>query len=139
MVIPGVCRVPRIAAVDSFYEAHQSTWSDKPNLKLEGQIAEIATRLIVAWDSWYRRSLRLEEERLADLRQQAIFENEARRRKRDQERVEALNLSGELLLKAANIRQLVERVRSEIENGDLDVANSDVLEWALGHRLCRQD
>ncbi|MDW6022165.1 hypothetical protein SAZ10_10360 [Mesorhizobium sp. BAC0120] len=105
------------------------SWQDDDEGTLEARIAAIAAAIIVAGEKKFRQSLQEAEERAK--REQ--IEQEKRRQERlaqlNQQRLENLRASGELLRQAQDIRALVERVRHAIEEGSVDVDASALAAW----------
>lgn len=105
------------------------SWQDDASGRLEGKMASIAAGAIVTGEAQFRRGLREAEERVErerarreDLRQRGLA-------KRNEERLQNLHASGELLRKASEIRALVERVRVAIQGGELPVDQTDLSDW----------
>jgi hypothetical protein len=89
------------------------SWQDDEGGTLETKIRTIAAGVIVVGEARFRRSLREAEERSEQLR---ILEEKRRQEElaaRNQERLESLHRSGELLRQAEDIRALVARVRGD--------------------------
>lgn len=118
----------------SFDRKNTVSWQDDGDTKLESKIAEIAAAIIVAGEKKFRLRLREAEERAERER----IEKENRRQEQlaqlNQQRLQNLRTSGELLRQAEDIRSLVERVRRAIDDGSVAI-NAATLEawheWAL--------
>ncbi|PII39420.1 hypothetical protein T190_05540 [Sinorhizobium meliloti CCBAU 01290] len=89
----------------------------------------------MAGEEKFRNSLKEAEERAVQARQ----EKERQRRKRlqelNQERLDNLKMSGDLLRQALDIRALVERVRLAITEGSAEIDEARLTaweQWALG-------
>ena len=111
------------------------SWQDDGDSRLEDKIPVIAADLIVAGEARFRKSLKEAEARA----KQAHHEKERQRQKRlqelNQQRLDDLKMSGDLLRQAQDIRMLVERVRMAITEGaaEIDEARLTAWEqWALG-------
>jgi hypothetical protein len=105
------------------------SWQDDESGTLETKIPTIAAGVIVAGEARFRRSLREAEERSEQLR---ILEEKRRQEElaaRNQERLESLHRSGELLRQAEDIRALVARVRQAIVDGTADVDPATIAAW----------
>jgi anti-sigma28 factor (negative regulator of flagellin synthesis) len=105
------------------------SWQDDEGGTLETKIPTIAAGVIVAGEARFRRSLREAEERSEQLR---ILEEKRRQEElaaRNQERLESLHRSGELLRQAEDIRALVARVRQAIVDGTADVDPATIAAW----------
>lgn len=104
-------------------------WQDDGDDTLEAMIAEIAAGIIVAGEKKFRQSLRDAEERA----KQEQIEQEHRRQERleqlNQQRLENLRMSGELLRQAQDIRMLVERVGQAIGDGAAEIDPSALEAW----------
>lgn len=105
------------------------SWQDDDERRLEEKIAVIAAELIVAGEEKFRKSLKEAEERAEEARQ----EKERHRRKRlkelNQQRLDNLKMSGDLLRRAQDIRALVERVRMAIAEGSAEIEEARLIAW----------
>lgn len=105
------------------------TWQDDGDSKLESKIAAVAAATIVAGEKKFRQSLREAEERAKRER----IEQERRRQEHlaqlNQQRLQNLRTSGELLRQAQEIRALVERVRRAIDEGSVEIDCATLEAW----------
>lgn len=105
------------------------SWQDDGDTKLESKIAEIAAAIIVAGEKKFRLTLREADERAERER----IEKEKRRQERlaqlNQQRLQNLRTSGELLRQAQDIRALVERVRRAMDEGSVEIDTSTLQAW----------
>ncbi|TPL38881.1 hypothetical protein [Mesorhizobium sp. B2-4-6] len=105
------------------------SWEDDGETRLESKIAEIAAAIIVVGEKKFRLSLREAEERA----ERELVEKEKKRQERlaqlNQQRLQNLRTSGELLRQAHDIRALVENVRRAIDEGSVDIDASSVEAW----------
>ncbi|WP_434732994.1 hypothetical protein NL154_16460 [Rhizobium sp. YTUHZ044] len=111
------------------------SWQDDADNRLEDKIAVIAAELIVAGEEKFRKSLKEAEERAEEVRQEAERQRWKRLEELNQQRLDNLRMSGDLLRRAQDIRALVERVRMAITEGsaEIDEARLTAWErWALG-------
>lgn len=124
----------RLSLVHSRRTAVTSSWEDGSE-RLERRIGEIAADLIVAGEAAFR-------DHLVEMREwaeQTARWNEERRRaeleKLDKQRLSDLRASGALLREAAEIRTLVEQVRTAIRQSTIEVSDRQFQRWetwALG-------
>jgi hypothetical protein len=114
-----------------FRNAVTAQWQDDGNGKLETKLAQIAADLIVAGEAAFRQSL-IES---VELEEQHRKWEEERRQQRlaelEKKRIEDLKLSGELLSKASEIRNLVVRVRDAAMSGNVEIKNDDMAAWEV--------
>jgi hypothetical protein len=92
-------------------------WRDDDDGKLEAKVAAIAADVVVAGEVLFRRSLREAEEAVEARRAADEKRRRAELAELNRRRLDDLNLSGELLRKAQDLRALVARVREEMETG----------------------
>ncbi|MER9526660.1 hypothetical protein NKI96_24340 [Mesorhizobium sp. M0292] len=113
----------------SFDRKATISWQDDGDTKLESRIAEIAAAIIVAGEKKFRLGLREAEKRAERER----IEKENRRQEQlaqlNQQRLQNLRTSGELLRQAEDIRSLVERVRSAIDDGSVAINAATLEAW----------
>lgn len=105
------------------------SWQDDADSRLEDKIPIIAAELIVAGEEKFRKSLKEAEERA----ERARHEKERQRRKQiqelNQQRLDNLKISGDLLRQAQDIRALVERVRMAITEGSAEIDEARLTAW----------
>lgn len=121
---------PLCLSVDrQFRSGIVSRWQDDSEGKLETKMAEIAAGLIVAGEAAFRQSLIEAVER----EEQHLKWEEERRQQRlaelEKKRYEDLRVSGELLSRATEIRELVTRVKEAAISGDVDIGGDDLASW----------
>ena len=121
---------PLCLSVDrQFRSGIVSRWQDDSEGKLETKLAEVAAGLIVAGEAAFRQSLMEAVER----EEQHLKWEEERRQQRlaelEKKRYEDLRVSGELLSRATEIRELVTRVKEAAISGDVDIGGDDLASW----------
>ncbi len=126
---------PLALTISPRYEERSTRrWQDDKNGQLEDKIAIIAASIVVAGESSFRDSLREMEEREEKERLEAERRRQEHLKALNQQRLQNLITSGELLRQAQDIRILVERVRAAIVSGGSDIEPSELQaweEWAL--------
>ena len=118
------------------YTSPPATFTDKPDEKLEKQIAAIAAEIIVAGERRFRVGIRDTQE--WEDRERLRLENERLQRRAAAEaaRLAALQVSGELLRKAREVRELVVQVKAAVLAGQYELAGDQLTaweQWALAH------
>lgn len=106
-------------------------WEDGAEGVIEHRLVTIAADIIVAGETAFRRSLVEEIERQEAARQR---EAEARQRKLEQlqaQRIEHLEKSSEMLVKAERIRALIAQVHCAAATGKADVSAEEQREWYI--------
>ncbi|QWW71177.1 hypothetical protein [Rhizobium sp. WYJ-E13] len=105
------------------------SWQDDADNRLEDKIAVIAAELIVAGEEKFRKSLKEAEERAEEVRQEAERQRRKRLEELNQQRLDNLRMSGDLLRRAQDIRALVERVRMAITEGSAEIDEARLTAW----------
>ncbi|NTF43049.1 hypothetical protein [Rhizobium rhizogenes] len=107
----------------------RQTWQDDKEGRLEEKIAAIAASVIVAGELSFRNSLREAEEHEEKKRLEAHRRHQEHLTALNQQRLQNLITSGELLRQAQDIRILVERVRSAMVSGSSDLGPAELQSW----------
>ena len=104
-------------------------WSDEKDNRIEKQVAQIVAKTIVKGEARFRQSL-VEAVKFEEQQRKGAEEAKARETERaEQQRLSDLRQSGELLRRAAEIRELVERVSTAVEQGKVEVTGEELAEW----------
>ncbi len=126
---------PLALKISPRYEEHLTRrWQDDKDGQLEEKIAIIAASIIVAGELGFRDSLREIEEREENERLKAERQRQEHLEAQNQQRLQNLIMSGELLRQAQDIRILVDEVRAAIVTGGHDLSPVELKaweEWAL--------
>lgn len=107
----------------------QQTWQDDKKGRLEEKIAVIAASVIVAGELSFRNSLREAEEHDEEKRLEAERQRQKHLETLNQQRLQNLIASGDLLRQAQDIRSLVERVRNAIIHGSANIEPETLQSW----------
>lgn len=104
-------------------------WCDDGDGKLEMKLAHIAVGLIVAGEAAFRDSLIDAVEREEQHRKWEEERRLQRMAEMEKKRLENLKISGELLSRSVEIRDLVARVKDAAMSGRVDISNDDLVAW----------
>ncbi|NML76945.1 hypothetical protein HHL25_22645 [Rhizobium sp. S-51] len=111
------------------------SWQDDDEGRLEDKIPIIAAELIVAGEAKFRESLKEAEQKAELARQEKERQRQEQLQKLNQQRLDNLKISGDLLRRAQDIRALVESVRMAITEGSAEIGEARLAaweQWALG-------
>jgi uncharacterized membrane protein len=111
------------------------SWQDDDEGRLEDKIPIIAAELIVAGEAKFRESLKEAEQKAELARQEKERQRQEQLQKLNQQRLDNLKISGDLLRRAQDIRALVESVRVAIAKGSAEIGEARLAaweQWALG-------
>ncbi|MBO0127915.1 hypothetical protein [Agrobacterium sp. OT33] len=111
------------------------SWQDDDEGRLEDKIPIIAAELIVAGEAKFRESLKEAEQKAELARQEKERQRQEQLQKLNQQRLDNLKISGDLLRRAQDIRALVESVRVAITKGSAEIGEARLAaweQWALG-------
>lgn len=137
----------RLAIRDSMHaESDRRSWQDEDEKPLEHHLAEITVEIVLTAERQYREgTVRQHEwrvERKAQLEQEerkrrleAERAERERRTQLEQARVDRLLSDADAFKRASVIRSYVDKIRSAVERGEVDVSEADIArwsEWALG-------
>ena len=137
----------RLAIRDSMHaDTDRMFWQDEDEKPLEHHLAEIAVEIVLTAERQYRegavrqhewrveRKAQLEEEE----RQRRLEAERAERERRaqlEQAHIDRLLSDADAFKQASDIRSYVEKIRSAVERGEVNVSEADIArwsEWALG-------
>lgn len=111
------------------------SWQDDDEGRLEDKIPIIAAELIVAGEAKFRESLKEAEQKAELACQEKERQRQEQLQKLNQQRLDNLKISGDLLRRAQDIRALVESVRMAITEGSAEIGEARLAaweQWALG-------
>jgi hypothetical protein len=112
-----------------FHGRFKKSWQDGSGSLLEEKVGTIAASTIVAGEAVLRAGLREAEERAALEVARRDDEERRRRQARNEQRIQALRTSGDLLRQAKEIRELVALVNDAVKNGSQQVDASILAAW----------